>query len=435
MSENIIYIKSRLTLLPEYADNKATLLKQHKEPSHEEVMERLADKLTETIKFVQYGLEDGPDMELFNQDDSISSMIVPGDWMPKAAKIHELPRIAAVDTPSVKYRPGAHDLIAVFAGYGDTSDVTGFKFIAWFLAEEIELFAAGSRDLARKMHDKKWDADFNREWYVLCKHFKNIFSLVIIIRAWEGQPSPHALSFFRTLLPTSEETRHMTDIIVRAAVKLRRVERGTPEWRPYPDIRGRNKPQGAEEKAAEAAKSEEVGTRGDEGASQPGEATGSANEVDAQEPAERDETKVEGRKEEGVMDKEATAEMEGDETKEVGEVVGGGETMAATVEDAKVEVKREESKGAEEAAEGCEAKAAQMEEAKVEIKAEEPKEPRNAAEGGKVKDTQVETAKELKEEFKGQVEKDAEALAEEEEMREQAIRDEEDKLVEAKGQA
>jgi hypothetical protein len=211
MSENIVHIKSRLTLLPEYAENKATLLKQHKEPSHEEVMERLTAKLTETIKFRKYGIEDGPDMELFDEEGSISSLIVPGDWMSEA---HELPRIAAVDTPSVKYRPAAHEPIAVYAGYGNNPDATGFNFIAWFLVEEIELFAAGSLDLARRMHDKKWDADMGHEWYVIFKYFKTHFLLLLpsergrdIHLPEHGLPSELAFQ-------TNGNARHKSDILL-----------------------------------------------------------------------------------------------------------------------------------------------------------------------------------------------------------------------------
>lgn len=39
--EDINYVKSKLELLPEYAEKKAVLVKQHKEPSHEEKMKRI----------------------------------------------------------------------------------------------------------------------------------------------------------------------------------------------------------------------------------------------------------------------------------------------------------------------------------------------------------------------------------------------------------
>ena len=163
MTENTLYIKSRLHLLPEYADKKALLVAQHKEPTHEELMDRIAGMLTESIQFGRYGIEDGPEVECFDEDGQIVSLIVPGDWMPED---HELPRFASVDTPSIKYRPAEHEPIAVYAGYGDVPHLTGFKFIAWFLIEEIELFAANSSDLAGKMHAKKWSGDMNREWQV-----------------------------------------------------------------------------------------------------------------------------------------------------------------------------------------------------------------------------------------------------------------------------
>jgi len=173
MAENTIRVTSRLHLLPEYADKKALLLAGYKELSDEELSDeelkaRISATLTESIKFGRYGIEDGPDVEIFDGEDSdaednIAGLIIPGEWMPEN---HESPEFASVDTPSVKYAPAAHDPIAVFAGYGNNPDVTGFKFVAWFLIEEIELFAPNSVDLARKMRDEKWAADIGREWYV-----------------------------------------------------------------------------------------------------------------------------------------------------------------------------------------------------------------------------------------------------------------------------
>ena len=161
MTENTVYIKSRLHLLPEYAEKHALLVAQHKEPTHEELMARVTAKLTESIRFGRYGIDDGPDVECFDEDDNITSLLVPGDWMPE---IHELPSVAGVDTPSVKYHPAKHEPIAVYAGFGSIPDVTGFKFISWFLIEEIELFAANSSDLAGRMQAKKWTANMGREW-------------------------------------------------------------------------------------------------------------------------------------------------------------------------------------------------------------------------------------------------------------------------------
>ncbi|KAK4099607.1 hypothetical protein N658DRAFT_560326 [Parathielavia hyrcaniae] len=203
MSENTVYVKTGLELLPEYSANKAVLLARHKETSQEEMMDRIAAKLSESINFARYGIEDGPDMECFDEHGKISSLVVPGDWnfmMPA----HELPKLASVDTPSVKYHPGKHQPIAVYAAYGNEPDKKGFKFVAWFLVDEIELFAADSVDLARKMRHKRWSADMRREW---------------------------------------------------AAVKLKRVNKGEPLWRPYPFIhRGpaKPKPSGGEKKVADA---------------------------------------------------------------------------------------------------------------------------------------------------------------------------------------
>ncbi len=163
MTENTLYIKSRLDLLPEYADKKAVLVSQHKEPTHEELMERIAAQLTQSIKFGRYGIEDGPEVECFDEDDNIVSLIVPGDSMDP---VLELPKLARVDTPSVKYAPAEHEPIAVFVGHGATPKITGFKFLAWFRIEHVELFAANSADLAAEMQNKKWAADIDREWCV-----------------------------------------------------------------------------------------------------------------------------------------------------------------------------------------------------------------------------------------------------------------------------
>lgn len=163
MSENIIYVKSNLHLLPQYAEKKSLLLENHNEISHEELVERIAAELTQSVKFDRYGIEDGPDVEVFDEEGEITSLVLPGDWMPVN---HESPKFASVDTPSVKYAPVSDDPIAVFAGYKSDSNSSGFKFVAWFFIEEIELFAANSLDLARKMHDKKWTGDIGHEWYV-----------------------------------------------------------------------------------------------------------------------------------------------------------------------------------------------------------------------------------------------------------------------------
>ncbi|KAH6641033.1 hypothetical protein F5144DRAFT_641677 [Chaetomium tenue] len=200
MDKNIIYVKSNLHLLPEYAEKKSLLLENHKEMGQEELMDRTTAELTQSIKFNRYGVEDGPDVEIFDSEGQISSLILPGDWMSVS---HEPPLFASVDTPSIKYTPVFVDPLAVFAGYRNDSNSTGFKFVAWFLIEEIELFAANSLDLARKMHDKKWSSDIGHEW---------------------------------------------------AAVKLMRVEKGDPEWRPAPDIRRRP----AASQASDATKAADV---------------------------------------------------------------------------------------------------------------------------------------------------------------------------------
>lgn len=152
--QDTIYVKSRLELLPEYAEKKAQLVEQHKEPSHEEKMERIIAQMTESINFKRYGIEDGPDVECYDNQGNCKSIIVPGDWMSKA---YELPEIAGcVDTPSVKYRPAEAEAIAVYACRKWDE---GYFFVAWFVIEEIELFAANSLALAYMAHDKKWYVD------------------------------------------------------------------------------------------------------------------------------------------------------------------------------------------------------------------------------------------------------------------------------------
>ncbi|KAH6850674.1 hypothetical protein B0I37DRAFT_404448 [Chaetomium sp. MPI-CAGE-AT-0009] len=178
MDENIIYVKSNLHLLPEYQEKKSLLLEGHKEAGQEELMGRITAELTQSIKFDRYGIEDGPDVEIFDLEGQIASLVLPGDFREHRHPQYQIP-------------PTSEDPIAVFAGYKCGSNASGFKFVAWFLIEEIELFAANSVALARKMHDKKWTADIGHEW---------------------------------------------------AAVKLMRVEKGEPEWRPVPDIRRRPAP-------------------------------------------------------------------------------------------------------------------------------------------------------------------------------------------------
>jgi hypothetical protein len=56
--------------------------------------------------------------------------------------------VSVVDTPGTKYGPTTYKPIATYTSYSNMPDTTGFKFIAWSLVEEIELFAASSLDLA-----------------------------------------------------------------------------------------------------------------------------------------------------------------------------------------------------------------------------------------------------------------------------------------------
>ncbi|GAB1314499.1 hypothetical protein MFIFM68171_04709 [Madurella fahalii] len=157
--EDILYVKSNLELLPEYAEKKALLVKQHKEPSNEEKTKRTVAQLTESINFKRYGIEDGPDMEYYDAHGNSKTIIIPGNWMPK---VYELPEMAScVDTPSVKYCPAKKDAIAV---YSCRKWDEGYFFVAWFVIDEVELFAANSLALARKARERKWTTDISREW-------------------------------------------------------------------------------------------------------------------------------------------------------------------------------------------------------------------------------------------------------------------------------
>lgn len=158
MTEDTIYVSSDLHLLPEYAEHKALHVKDHKQPTMEDLTARITAKLTESIDFKRYGIEDGPDMELFDEEDNILSLIVPGDWMSES---HEQHGLASVETPSIKYAPAEKQAVAV---YTNSLVRSGLKFIAWFTIEEVELFAARSADLLKSMRGKKWEGDVEHEW-------------------------------------------------------------------------------------------------------------------------------------------------------------------------------------------------------------------------------------------------------------------------------
>ncbi len=184
MDDNTLFIKSHLDILPGYEDDKAILDSNHKEMDYDQMMEGITARLTETIRFGRYGIEDGPDVECFNEDDNITSLIVPGDWVEES---FELPRAASVVTPSVAYTPDYHQPFAVYAGNGRNPDRTGFKFIAWFFVQKVELFAAKSAALARKMQSARWEADINHEWCVL------IFLYTLSLASFSS-PTPTRLS-------------------------------------------------------------------------------------------------------------------------------------------------------------------------------------------------------------------------------------------------
>lgn len=158
--ESTVYAKSNLDLLPDYADQKAQLIEQHAEPTPEEQKIRIRAKLTESIQFDRYGLEDGPDMECLDEHGNAIAMIVPGDYMPVC---YELPEIAPFDTPTVKYWP-AKEAQQPIAAFGNVYGSRGFEFLEWVFIEQVELFAANSVALACLMRDKHLGGDVTRDW-------------------------------------------------------------------------------------------------------------------------------------------------------------------------------------------------------------------------------------------------------------------------------
>ncbi|KAH6626502.1 hypothetical protein B0J18DRAFT_424977 [Chaetomium sp. MPI-SDFR-AT-0129] len=173
LKNNIIYAKARLNLLPGYAEKKGLLLEAGQGTSHDEMTERRAVRLSAPRRLPRHQIEDGPDMEVFDDRGQIISMLVPS----------ETPEVTAVNTLTMKYTPPVHDGIAVFAG---KPKAAGFRFAGWFTAMEVELFAPNSTALLNKIEAAKLSGDPGREW---------------------------------------------------ARVALMRLDKDDPEWRPYPDIR------------------------------------------------------------------------------------------------------------------------------------------------------------------------------------------------------
>ncbi|VBB75782.1 Putative protein of unknown function [Podospora comata] len=161
-SHGIVYTNSRHYLLPGYDEKKAALVAQHQEATEEEKVHRSINATTENIKFRRYGLEDGPDMEIFGLYGNISRIVVPGEWQKKK---HESPILVGCNnTPSVKHTPGLHSPIAVFETLPDDDRV---QYISWFRIEEIELFAANSAALAKNLHQVGMDGGVDTEWATL----------------------------------------------------------------------------------------------------------------------------------------------------------------------------------------------------------------------------------------------------------------------------
>ncbi|KAK4201987.1 hypothetical protein QBC40DRAFT_322519, partial [Triangularia verruculosa] len=161
--QHVIYTNSRLHLLPHYAENKATLVSQHQEATEEQKANRLMRAITENIQFGRYGLEDGPDMEVFDMyDEFATSMVVPGDWQKKK---YEKPNLVGCNnTASVKYTPGSHAPLAVFETVPGDDRV---EYISWFRIAEIELFAANSAALVKNFHKMGLVGSIDSEWATL----------------------------------------------------------------------------------------------------------------------------------------------------------------------------------------------------------------------------------------------------------------------------
>ncbi|KAK0739387.1 hypothetical protein B0T21DRAFT_409737 [Apiosordaria backusii] len=159
---SIVYTNSRLHLLPGYAEKKAALIAQYQEATEQEKLIRVIEATTENVKFARYGIEDGPDMEVFDPHGFACEIIVPGEWQKKK---HENPILIGFNnTPSIKYTPGPHPPLAVFKTLPDDDRV---QYILWFRIVEIELFAAKSVALAKNFHKFGVDGSLESEWAAL----------------------------------------------------------------------------------------------------------------------------------------------------------------------------------------------------------------------------------------------------------------------------
>ncbi|KAK4139273.1 uncharacterized protein C8A04DRAFT_16001, partial [Dichotomopilus funicola] len=209
LKNNIIYAKARLNLLPGYAEKKGLLLEASQGTSHDEMTERRAVRLSAPRRLPRYQIEDGPDMEVFDDGGQIISMLVPS----------ETPEVTAVNTPTMKYIPPVHDGIAVFAG---KPKAAGFRFAGWFTAMEVELFAPNSTALLNKIEAAKLSGDPGREWYVAIPLTTDL-SLPTLL--------PADVLCTKPIISLTYPPRR------RARVALMRLDKDDPEWRPYPDIR------------------------------------------------------------------------------------------------------------------------------------------------------------------------------------------------------
>ncbi|KAK0636424.1 hypothetical protein B0T17DRAFT_613158 [Bombardia bombarda] len=160
-SHKILYIKSRLELLPEFVEKQTIMDARAKQ------LQEVGDAahLTENIKLRRYNLEDGPDLEVYGEDGNDMGMVVPDERVGKYDDDSNYPEVELVDIPALKYQPSEHMPVDVYTTHGSGDDF--FELDGSYTVETIELLAKNSVDLNVKMHKNRWNARMGFDWVVV----------------------------------------------------------------------------------------------------------------------------------------------------------------------------------------------------------------------------------------------------------------------------
>lgn len=189
-SDNLIFVKSNLDILPEYFDRTEEWIKEYprdiieKNAPIAEVNGTTSSRLTRDVR-----------LELQEEDKKTEDGMSTAE-QPKMPSLTELAPI-----PPLDFAPSTATPIAIFDQVGARAHGGGFKFAGWYIIQNIAIIAPYSEPLKRLLA-QKWQSEVDGNGQVIIKprdaqrwhdSFQQEWAVVKFVQMPEGGSTPPAL--------------------------------------------------------------------------------------------------------------------------------------------------------------------------------------------------------------------------------------------------